>query len=74
MDNPTCKAATTMMSTNSRRLFAQAFGTFKVFYGLTVASSSLGQQAFSSSVWQILFGAVARPRQEAVYSKGLAES
>jgi hypothetical protein len=43
-----------MIPADSSRLFAQAFETFKAFDDLTVASSSLEQQAFPASVWQIL--------------------
>ena len=43
-----------MMSTDSQRLFEQAFDTFKAFDNLTVNSSSAEQQAFPTSIWQIL--------------------
>ncbi|RZK37444.1 MAG: hypothetical protein EOO61_08980 [Hymenobacter sp.] len=43
-----------MNSTDSQRLFAQAFDTFKVFDNLTVSSSSAEQQAFPATIWQIL--------------------
>lgn len=43
-----------MLPTDSRRLFDQAFDTFKAFDDLTVASSSAAQQAFPASIWQIL--------------------
>jgi hypothetical protein len=43
-----------MIPPDSRRLFAQAFDTFKAFDDLTVASSSAAQQAFPASIWQIL--------------------
>lgn len=43
-----------MISTDSQRLFAQAFDTFKAFDNLTVGSSSAEQQAFPASIWQIL--------------------
>ena len=43
-----------MIPTDSSRLFEQAFETFKAFDGLTVASSSFGQEAFPASIWQIL--------------------
>jgi conjugal transfer/entry exclusion protein len=44
----------TMMSMDSRRLFEQAFDTFKAFDSLTVVSSSAEQQVFPASIWQIL--------------------
>ena len=43
-----------MIPTDSSRLFERAFDTFKAFDDLTVASSSLEQQAFPASIWQIL--------------------
>jgi hypothetical protein len=43
-----------MTPADSRRLFEQAFETFKAFDNLTVASSSWEQQAFPASIWQIL--------------------
>jgi hypothetical protein len=43
-----------MIPSDSRRLFEQAFDTFKAFDGLTVANSSAGQEAFPASIWQIL--------------------
>jgi hypothetical protein len=43
-----------MMSTDSQRLFEQAFDTFKAFDNLTVSSSSAEQQAFPATIWQIL--------------------
>ena len=43
-----------MIPTDYSRLFEQAFDTFKAFDDLTVAGSSLEQQAFPASVWQIL--------------------
>lgn len=43
-----------MLPADRRRLFEQAFATFKAFDELTVASSSWDQQAFPASIWQIL--------------------
>jgi hypothetical protein len=43
-----------MVPTDTQRLFAQAFDTFKAFDNLTVESSSAEQQAFPASIWQIL--------------------
>lgn len=43
-----------MISTDIGRLFEQAFDTFKAFDDLTVTTSSLEQQAFPASIWQIL--------------------
>lgn len=43
-----------MIPTDNSRLFEQAFDTFKAFDDLTVASSSLEQQMFPASIWQIL--------------------
>jgi uncharacterized damage-inducible protein DinB len=43
-----------MTSTDSSRLFAQAFDTFKAFDDLTLKSSSAEQQAFPTTIWQIL--------------------
>ena len=43
-----------MMSTDSQRLIEQAFDTFKAFDNLTVTTSSAEQQAFPTSIWQIL--------------------
>lgn len=43
-----------MFPTDSRRLFDQAFDTFKAFDDLTVENSSVEQVAFPTSIWQIL--------------------
>lgn len=43
-----------MNPSDSRRLFEQSFDTFKVFDNLTLANSSFDQQAFPTSIWQIL--------------------
>lgn len=43
-----------MLPADSQRLFEQAFDTFKAFDNLTVASSSWQQEAFPTSIWQIL--------------------
>ena len=43
-----------MMSTDSQRLFEQSFDTFKAFDNLTVASCSAEQEAFPTTIWQIL--------------------
>jgi len=43
-----------MLPSDTRRLFEQAFNTFKAFDDLTVASSSWEQEAFPASIWQIL--------------------
>src|SRR4051812_27513858 len=43
-----------MVPTDTQRLFAHAFDTFKAFDNLTVGSSSAEQQAFPASIWQIL--------------------
>jgi hypothetical protein len=43
-----------MLPADRRRLFEQAFATFKAFDNLTVASSSWEQPAFPASIWQIL--------------------
>lgn len=43
-----------MLPADRRRLFEQAFATFKAFDQLTVASCSWEQLAFPTSIWQIL--------------------
>jgi hypothetical protein len=43
-----------MLPADRRRLFEQAFATFKAFDQLTVASSSWEQLAFPATIWQIL--------------------
>ncbi|OGX82077.1 DinB family protein [Hymenobacter coccineus] len=43
-----------MDSTDRQSLFAQAFDTFKAFDNLTVSSSGAEQQAFPTTIWQIL--------------------
>jgi hypothetical protein len=43
-----------MTPSDSRRLFEQAFDTFKAFDDLTMASSNWEDPAFPASIWQIL--------------------
>ncbi|MDJ0368047.1 DinB family protein [Hymenobacter sp. H14-R3] len=43
-----------MIPSYSSRLFEQAFDTFKAFDDLTIVTSSSEQEAFPTSIWQIL--------------------
>lgn len=43
-----------MIPSDGSRLFEQAFATFKAFDDLTVATSSLEQQAYPATIWQVL--------------------
>jgi hypothetical protein len=43
-----------MIPSDSRRLFEQAFDTFKAFDDLTMAGSSWEDPAFPTSIWQIV--------------------
>ena len=61
-----------MTSTDSRRLFAQAFDTFKAFDDLTVASSSFEQLAFPASIWQILQHLLAWQAHQVAQLRGAA--
>lgn len=61
-----------MISTDSSRLFEQAFDTFKAFDDLTVINSSLGQQAFPASVWQILQHLLAWQAHQVAQLRGTA--
>ena len=63
-----------MMSTDSQRLFEQAFDTFKAFDNLTVANSSAEQQAFPTTIWQILQHLLAWQTHQLAHLQGTASA
>jgi hypothetical protein len=59
-----------MLPCDRSSLFKQAFDTFKAFDDLTVASSSWKQDAFPTSIWQILQHLLAWQAHQLAYLQG----